>query len=76
MLRTIVLAAVRPAVQLSQIQKVHKRGHIPCSSLPVYIPYFLQVLSLVYFLTHFMSMTPNKNQQINCSAVYILVLGS
>ena len=49
------------------------RGHISMYNLhPVYIPYFLQVLSLLYFT----STTPNKDQQkehLFCS-LFVLVL--
>ena len=56
-------SAVRPAVRVQYNycrSRKSVRGHISMYNLhPVYIPYFLQVLSLPYFT----STTPNKDQQ-------------
>ena len=64
-------SAVRPAVQLLQIQKVHTYMAI-FKCIIIYILCFLQVLDWSYFTPT----TPNKDQQVDllfcCLLVHVL----
>ena len=65
-----LLTAVKPAVQLLQIQEVHLGATFQCMQFfAVYILFFLPVLSRLSFT----SRTPNKDQKIEQLVYFHLV---